>query len=243
MNITSELKDRYQSLIDKGYTTKQIANELKICWSTVKGHLRKLELKTIHKIDPRPIEKFTLEELIKQNLSTYDIADKLFRSQGSVKHWIKKYKLKTHATNHYGNLTRGYKEGDEKTCPKCQRKLIIDKKTFYIKSNGNIHAWCKECNDKITHQKQLKRKNQCVEYKGGKCSVCGYDKYIGALDFHHINPKEKEFNIANLRTYSWESLKKELDKCICICKNCHAELHNDIYMSTKVVVGRESNPG
>jgi orotate phosphoribosyltransferase-like protein len=95
MNITDELKAKYQSLIDKGYTTKQISAETNISWSTTKYNLRKLGLETIHKIKPRPISKNQLDDFVKRNYSTYQIASELNRSQGSVKHWLKKYELKT----------------------------------------------------------------------------------------------------------------------------------------------------
>jgi len=72
----------------------------------------------------------------------------------------------------------------------------------------------------------LKRK--AVEYKGGKCYICNYNKYVGALDFHHSNPDEKDFAISDLRTYSWEKVRNELDKCICLCSNCHREVHAEI---------------
>lgn len=64
--------------------------------------------------------------------------------------------------------------------------------------------------------------------RGGKCEKCGYNHNIAALDFHHLNPEEKEFAI-DLRKFSnmsLEKLQKELDKCILVCANCHRELHN-----------------
>lgn len=70
-----------------------------------------------------------------------------------------------------------------------------------------------------------KRKKDLVEYKGGRCCRCGYDKCIDALTFHHVNPLEKEFNIGG-STYGFERLKKEVDKCILLCMNCHAEEHS-----------------
>ncbi len=226
MNITNELKDKYQSLIDKGYTTKQIANELKMCWSTVKGHLRNLSMKTIHKIDQYVITKEQLQLLIDKNYSTYDIAKELKCSQCVVKNRLKLFELQTHAiwtvlrTKTKKEIEEGYK-----TCPQCHQKKSLTTENFYLKKDGKFHYWCKECNDRITYQKQSNRKKECVEYKGGKCFICGYDKYLGALDFHHIDPTQKEFNISNLKTYSWKVLKIELDKCICVCRNCHAEIH------------------
>lgn len=65
-----------------------------------------------------------------------------------------------------------------------------------------------------------------VQYKGNKCCICGYDKYIGALEFHHLNPNQKDFGIGSKGyTRSFTKVKEELDKCICVCANCHREIH------------------
>lgn len=74
----------------------------------------------------------------------------------------------------------------------------------------------------------LKRKYEAILAHGGKCERCGYNKNIAALDFHHINPDEKEFQI-DVRHFSncnLDKLQKELDKCILLCANCHREEHN-----------------
>jgi hypothetical protein len=68
------------------------------------------------------------------------------------------------------------------------------------------------------------KKRKLVEYKGGCCEKCGYKKCIDAFDFHHMDPNQKDFGIS-AKSYSFERLKKEVDKCILVCKNCHAELH------------------
>ena len=65
-----------------------------------------------------------------------------------------------------------------------------------------------------------------IEYKGGKCIACGYNKCSRALDFHHIDPSTKEFGIAQKGyTRSWSRVKDELDKCMLLCSNCHREVH------------------
>lgn len=76
----------------------------------------------------------------------------------------------------------------------------------------------------INWRKDKKRK--LIEYKGGKCEICGYNKCTSALSFHHKDPKEKDFNIS-ARSYSYERLKKEVDKCILVCANCHIEIHEN----------------
>jgi hypothetical protein len=72
-------------------------------------------------------------------------------------------------------------------------------------------------------------KIDCVNYKGCKCQNCGYDKCMGALDFHHVDPSNKEDGIAELinrKIYkTLDELKPELDKCSLLCKNCHYEYH------------------
>jgi hypothetical protein len=76
-----------------------------------------------------------------------------------------------------------------------------------------------------TYIKRLKVK--CIEYKGGSCKICGYNKCIGALEFHHRNPNKKEFNISG-RSIKFEKIKVELDKCDLVCCNCHRELHEEL---------------
>lgn len=68
-----------------------------------------------------------------------------------------------------------------------------------------------------------------IEYKGGKCQICGYSKYQGALELHHIDPKQKEFSISRRgHSRSWERVKREIEKCILVCANCHREVEGGI---------------
>lgn len=81
-------------------------------------------------------------------------------------------------------------------------------------------------------QRWINRKIQAIEYMGGKCSTCGYDKYYGALEFHHTDPKEKDHDWSKLRLKSWDKILTELQKCILLCSNCHKELHHKIRMDS-----------
>lgn len=111
---------------------------------------------------------------------------------------------------------------ENKKCPKC--KILKNINQFYSK-NGKI-SWCKSCTYETQKKRWQDRKIIAVNLLGGKCSKCGYNKNYAALDFHHVDPKEKEFDWRKCRQLSWENVLKELKKCICICKNCHSELHN-----------------
>jgi len=55
------------------------------------------------------------------------------------------------------------------------------------------------------------------------CALCGYNEYPESLDFHHVNPKDKNFNI-NIKTLYKKDYIDELIKCMCLCKNCHAHI-------------------
>ena len=80
----------------------------------------------------------------------------------------------------------------------------------------------------VSYRQRMKLK--AVSYKGGKCEVCGYNKCVRALSFHHLNPTEKDFTISRV-TRRWESVKSELDKCRLLCMNCHAEVHTQMESS------------
>lgn len=75
----------------------------------------------------------------------------------------------------------------------------------------------------------IRKKKQAVEYLGGKCIRCGYDKYYGALHFHHRDPTTKVATWDTFRKWSEERRKHELDKCDLLCANCHAETHDEWY--------------
>lgn len=50
-----------------------------------------------------------------------------------------------------------------------------------------------------------------------------------ALEFHHLNPEEKDFGISRTLTRSMDSLRQEVNKCILVCSNCHAEIHDELF--------------
>ena len=85
---------------------------------------------------------------------------------------------------------------------------------------------CKKCNVEAVSERRRELKRKALEYKGNCCSVCGYRKSVAALQFHHLDPTQKDFGIAEKgNTMGWEKIKIELDKCVLLCANCHAEVH------------------
>ena len=78
----------------------------------------------------------------------------------------------------------------------------------------------------ITNRRR-KYKEKLVELKGGKCEVCGYDKCIGALEFHHEDESAKDAKISLIYNRGWERILKEIDKTKLLCANCHREIHEN----------------
>ena len=76
-----------------------------------------------------------------------------------------------------------------------------------------------------TNKELILLKLDMIDYKGGKCQSCGYDTYYGALSFHHRDPTQKRYEWKQMKFLHRKTIRKELDKCILLCNNCHAEHH------------------
>src|SRR3990167_3247508 len=97
---------------------------------------------------------------------------------------------------------------------------MADKRTYADRREELIRAVAK---------RRRKVKTLAITYKGGKCQVCGYNKYQGALDLHHLSRDDKKFSIGEKGyTRSWEKVKAELDKCVLVCANCHREIEGGV---------------
>lgn len=93
---------------------------------------------------------------------------------------------------------------------------ILEEKTRYR---------CKTCRNRAVANQRLKNKSKLVAHFGGKCICCGYNKYEGALEFHHKDPKEKDFQLGTSRSKAYNKMLAEAEKCILVCSNCHKEIH------------------
>ena len=94
-------------------------------------------------------------------------------------------------------------------------------KKSYKKGRGSYKNFCASC--RVTNSRK-KTKARIVEIMGGKCIICGYNKCISALDFHHKDPNTKEDVIARY-SKKFESVLEEANKCILVCCRCHREIH------------------
>ena len=110
-------------------------------------------------------------------------------------------------------------EGKPSICTKCGREYI------YRRKSGHTVERCNSC---MANARCVTLKKRMVEYKGGECTCCGYNRCLRALEFHHRDPKTKKFCVSGAHCRKWSAIEKELDKCDIVCSNCHKEIEAGI---------------
>ena len=167
------------------------------------------------------ITKEFLESKLAEGLSGNQIGKLLGITGTGVRFHLKKYGLQSNFQSFKDKDC--YRTETHKQCPKCSE--IKELKDFDKRANGDIQSYCRECfnDNRYTLLKQHKR--TLVEEFGGCCSICGYNKNYSALEFHHLESKEKDFHLGSAKTTNIDKLRKEVEKCILVCSNCHKELH------------------
>jgi hypothetical protein len=92
---------------------------------------------------------------------------------------------------------------------------------------GRGHYRCKRCRSESVARHRRKVKETLVAEAGGSCVVCGCDRCLTALAFHHLDPTEKRLAISqNGVTLSLDTIRAEARKCVLVCANCHAEIES-----------------
>lgn len=133
-----------------------------------------------------------------------------------------------------------------KKCTRCNIDKDFSQYHKSSKRKDGLHSNCKSCRKEIDRNSYLSsesrrnsirsRRNENKKYNSQL--VNRYKKFCGcyfcdevepvALDFHHLNPKEKDLNVSLAVSYSTKSLKLEIRKCVVLCANCHRKVHAGI---------------
>lgn len=120
-----------------------------------------------------------------------------------------------------------------KICIECKVNQTLDnyyKSGFTKYKIQKYKGRCKSCyREKYVVSGRDKIKNIAISIFGNySCSICKYDKCDSAIHFHHLDPKTKLFQVSNMHSYSYVDIEKEIKKCILLCANCHAEMHENL---------------
>lgn len=171
------------------------------------------------------MEQSILKEYVDNGLSIAEISEKVNKSKTSVRHWLKKYNLKTIGKAGAKSLHKTH--DGMKVCSKCNEHKSI--KEFRPRKDrpGTVQPHCKACDTKNTIAQEKSRKQFLIKYLGNACVDCGViDNDIEIYDFHHLEPEHKDFTIQSRKSASLDTIVKELDKCVLLCANCHTRRHS-----------------
>jgi hypothetical protein len=171
-----------------------------------------------------PIPRDRLEALVERGLTIREIAAEVDRSPTTVRHWMRVHGLAFNAKP--GRRPReivGISEtgGLIAACP-------IHGDTEHG-VDGRSHLRCLRCRAEHVVRRRRKIKEILVAEAGGRCAICGYDRCTAALEFHHVDPGEKEFHLSRHGVArSLARARAEARKCVLLCSNCHVEVETGL---------------
>ena len=140
------------------------------------------------------LEEEVLGRLIAEGSSTSQIAKKLDCSKDQVLYWVHKFGLQM----------------PRRTRPGAPKRVTPEQAANAVRYVA-------------AHRKRIKARS--IAYKGGKCQLCGYSRCNNALEFHHLDRNTKDFGLSHRGwTRSLDTIKRELEKCVLVCANCHREI-------------------
>ena len=169
-----------------------------------------------------------LRSLVERALSVREIAAQVDRSPGTVRYWLGRYDLRTRPARYASPARR----------PKCVLRECRTHGWIAFRRVGRRgHYRCPRCMSGGVAARRRRLKAILVAEAGGACVLCGYNRHPGALQFHHRDRAEKQFQLGSGGlTRSLAALREEARKCVLLCANCHAEVEAGL-------VGSDALPG
>lgn len=219
-----------ETLLNRGLSLAEIGRRLGRHESTVAHWMEKHGLEAVHRDRHRargPLGRDQLEQMVASGASIAEIAARVGRSKTTVRHWLRQYGLKT--KNAPGRRITPEVEAAKSAglaatqiaCPRHgETDFVLDGRGYYR---------CRRCRARSVARRRRRVKEILVEEAGGACRLCGYDRSMRALHFHHLDPSSKRIEINARGTgIAIEKLRAEAKKCILLCANCHAEIEAGI---------------
>jgi transposase-like protein len=227
-------KDWLAARLDAGSSIESIAREVGRHPSTVSYWVRRHDLKSKHAPRHAPkggIARDVLARFIDRGLSVRPMAEELDLSPTTVRHWLKRHDLATGRAERLRERLAARGDTVELTC------IHHGRTQFVARPAGGFR--CLRCRSEAVAKRRRKVKETLVAEAGGRCRLCGYDRSVAALHFHHLDPEAKRFHLGH---GGWGRAiavqRQEARKCVLLCANCHAEVEAGV---TKVPI--QSLPG
>jgi hypothetical protein len=164
------------------------------------------------------LEREELEPLVARGMTLRGISQELGVSPSTVRHWMKRFGLRT--MRHRRNRHLGSDRKPSVIVDACVRHGETE---FVLEARGAYR--CRRCRSESVSQWRQRLKQRLINEAGGGCAICGYSRHPSALHFHHLDPASKEFALSQEGvTRSLDRARAEAEKCVLLCANCHAEV-------------------
>jgi transposase-like protein len=208
--------------LEAGRSIESIARETGRAPSTVAYWVNKHGLTSQHapKHAARGgIDRDFLTALVETGKSIRGIAAELDVSPTTVRHWLAKFDLQTAGA---GRRSESWRQ------PAVVRECATHGWTTWVRTTAGRYR-CKRCRIEAVSARRRRVKEILVREAGGACRLCGYSRYAGALQFHHVDPTKKAFALSSRGlARSLAKARDEVVKCVLLCANCHAEVEAGI---------------
>lgn len=214
-----------EQLLAQGLSLAEIGRRCDLHEATVGYWMKKHGLRAIgsEKYAPRGgLLREQLEPLVEQGATLAQIADEVDRSLATVRYWLAKYGLRTQCPKGPPRRPGAHQariEGRHQAMVVCPRHGAAE----HVRDSRGSYR-CRQCRADSVVRRRRKVKQILVAEAGGCCRLCGYDRCVAALEFHHLDPSSKEFGLSQRGARSIEKLRAEVRKCMLLCSNCHAEV-------------------
>ncbi len=162
-------------------------------------------------------DRLVLETMAAEGAPLSEIAAVLDRSPATVRYWLAKWKI--------DRVDARLTKRSPTTAPREVERLCSSHGHTAFVLEGRGYYRCKRCRQERVSEWRRRVKIRLVEEAGGRCALCGYDRCLAALHFHHTDPARKSFGLSRRGvTRSFAEARTEAAKCVLLCANCHAEV-------------------
>ena len=157
-------------------------------------------------------------------ISIRDTATVLDRSPATVRYWLDRYGLSGPATTRAQAAIVASAAAEPEPVLPCP----VHGPTRHVPRPDGTYR-CTACRSAQVARRRREVKRRLVEEAGGRCALCGYERCVGALHFHHVDPTSKCFGLSSRGfARSIDAARREAAKCVLLCANCHAEVENGV---------------
>lgn len=173
-----------------------------------------------------------MEPLVMQGLTLAEIGHRLGRTPETVRRTITRLGLPQPIEVRRRIVEQALESGVRTLTRECARHGVTE---FAIMESEH-RLRCKRCRSEAVARRRRKVKENLVEEAGGRCVICGFDRSVCALQFHHRDPSQKTFGLAHRGiTRSIAEVRREAEKCVLLCSNCHAEVERGVTRLPEVI--------